>query len=76
MECRPFKDPSFDKYILEQDTGSQAIPVTKDEGAQTVQLSTISIWRQSCLYQMLIMRQGVMHIRKFPLCPPLIFPQL
>lgn len=54
MECRPFKDPSFDKYILEQDTGSQAIPVTRDKGAQTVQLSTNSTWRQSSLYQMLM----------------------
>jgi hypothetical protein len=38
MECRPFKDPSFDKYMLEQDTASQAIPDTKDTAAQTVQL--------------------------------------
>lgn len=37
MECRPFKDPSFDKYMLEQDTASQAIPDTKDTAAQTVQ---------------------------------------
>lgn len=38
MECRPFKDPSFDKFMIEQDTGTQAIPFVKDTGAQTVQL--------------------------------------
>jgi len=38
MECRPFKDPSFDKFMIEQDTGIQAIPIVKDTGAQTFQL--------------------------------------
>lgn len=38
MECRPFKDPSFEHFMVEQDTATQAIPVIKDTGAQTVQL--------------------------------------
>ncbi|CAM6093099.1 unnamed protein product [Calypogeia fissa] len=37
MECRPFKDPSFDKYFLEQDIGCSAIPIVKHKAAQTIQ---------------------------------------
>lgn len=38
MECRPFKDPSFDQFMVERETATQAIPITKDNSAQTVQL--------------------------------------
>uniref|UniRef100_A0A7I4DBB3 Uncharacterized protein n=1 Tax=Physcomitrium patens TaxID=3218 RepID=A0A7I4DBB3_PHYPA len=37
MECRPFKDPSFDQFMVERETATQAIPITKDNSAQTVQ---------------------------------------
>lgn len=50
MECRPFKDPSFDKFISERETATQAIPVTVDRGAQTVQLSESKKLTQFCTY--------------------------
>eukprot|EP00249_Psilotum_nudum_P032052 c47177_g1_i1 orf=151-714(+) len=37
MECRPFKDPSYDKEFAEQDIGIQSIPVMVDVSAQTMQ---------------------------------------
>ena len=34
MECRPFKDPTYDLRRLEQDVGVQAVPVTQDLAIQ------------------------------------------
>ncbi|BBM98012.1 dynein axonemal intermediate chain 3 [Marchantia polymorpha subsp. ruderalis] len=37
MECRPFKDPSFDKFFAEQDVAISAISIVADKGSQTIQ---------------------------------------
>ncbi|XP_024543144.1 WD repeat-containing protein 63 [Selaginella moellendorffii] len=37
MECRPFKDPAYDKCLAEQDIGIQSIPITRDCASQTDQ---------------------------------------
>lgn len=34
MECRPFKDPTYDLRRLEQEIGVQAVPVTQDLAIQ------------------------------------------
>ena len=34
MECRPFKDPTYDLRRLEQDIGVQAVPLTQDLAIQ------------------------------------------
>ena len=34
MECRPFKDPTYDLRRVEQDIGVQAVPVTQDLAIQ------------------------------------------
>ena len=34
MECRPFKDPTYDLRRMEQDIGIQAVPVTQDLAIQ------------------------------------------
>ena len=39
MECRPFKDQSYDKALAEQEIGIQSVPSLKDVAAQTIQLA-------------------------------------
>ena len=39
MECRPFKDQSYDKALAEQEIGIQSVPSLKNEAAQTIQLA-------------------------------------
>ena len=34
MECRPFKDPTYDLRRMEQDMAVQAVPVTQDLAVQ------------------------------------------
>ena len=34
MECRPFKDPTYDLRRLEQDIAIQAVPLTQDLAVQ------------------------------------------
>ncbi|EFJ06846.1 hypothetical protein SELMODRAFT_430335 [Selaginella moellendorffii] len=45
MECRPFKDPAYDKCLAEQDIGIQSIPITRDCASQTDQ----EVCRNNCV---------------------------
>lgn len=54
MECRPFKDPTYDLRCLEQDIAVQAVPVTQDLAIQatparvSLPTPTLGVSKGSC----------------------------